>query len=78
MNNEEEKKTPSLEEVLGKLDQILDVLGRGESSLEESFNLYKEGMDLLKIGNQKIDKVEKRMLEMDKEGELHEFSEGAQ
>ena len=64
----------SLEEILIKLDEIVDLLGTGDCTLEQSFALYKDGMALLKDGNDKIDRVEKKMLEIDKEGELHEFS----
>ena len=45
----------------------------GEISLEESFRLYHQGMDMLKACNSKIDKVEKKMLLLDEEGEEHEF-----
>ena len=45
----------------------------GEISLEESFQLYHQGMDMLKACNSKIDKVEKKMLLLDEEGEEHEF-----
>ena len=44
-----------------------------EISLEDSFQLYHKGMDLLKQCNDKIDKVEKKMLILDEEGETHEF-----
>ena len=54
----------SLEEIFSDLEQI---------SLEESFQLYHQGMDMLKACNSKIDKVEKKMLLLDEEGEEHEF-----
>ncbi len=44
-------------------------------SLEESFALYHKGMDLLKSCNDKIDKIEKKMLILDEEGETHEFEQ---
>ena len=53
-----------------------ETLGEGDCTLEQSFELYKEGMTLLKDGNARIDRVEKKMLEISKEGELHEFSGG--
>ena len=43
------------------------------TSLEESFKLYHEGMDMLKSCNDKIDKIEKQMLILDEGGTLHEF-----
>ena len=42
-------------------------------SLEDSFRLYHKGMDMLKSCNEKIDKIEKKMLILDDEGVSHEF-----
>lgn len=63
----------SLEETLGKLEEIVGVLEEGDCSLEKSFALYREGMALLKAGNEKLDRVEKQILEINDEGETHEF-----
>ena len=65
-------KERSLDEAFGELEQVISRM-EGEVSLEESFRLYHKGMDMLKVCNEKIDKVEKKMLVMDEEGELHEF-----
>ena len=43
-------------------------------SLEDSFLLYQEGMELLKQCNGRIEHVEKQMLKIDEEGQIHEFS----
>ena len=61
-----------LEEVFERLEQVISEM-EGEISLEESFNLYHQGMDMLKICNEKIDKVEKQMLILDEGVESHEF-----
>ena len=45
----------------------------GDVSLEETFDLYHKGMNMLKSCNDKIDKVEKKMLILDDKGEAHEF-----
>ena len=65
-------KEQSLDEAFGELEQVISRM-EGEVSLEESFRLYHKGMDLLKACNEKIAKVEKKMLVMDEEGELHDF-----
>ena len=54
-------------------EQTIKEMEDGEISLEESFRLYHQGMDMLKACNSKIDKVEKKMLLLDEEGEEHEF-----
>ena len=63
----------SLEEIFSDLEQTIKEMEEGEISLEESFQLYHQGMDMLKACNRKIDKVEKKMLLLDEEGEEHEF-----
>ena len=63
----------SLEQVFDQLDVIVEKLEETEVSLEDSFQLYHEGMELLKICNDKIDKVEKQMLILDEDGEQHEL-----
>ncbi len=63
----------SLEEAFEKLDQIAEKLEEETISLEDSFKLYHQGMELLKICNDKIDTVEKKMKILDENGEQHEF-----
>lgn len=63
----------TLEEVFGELDQIMAKLEGDQISLETSFQLYHQGMNLLKVCNDKIDAVEKKMLLLDEDGEKHEF-----
>ena len=63
----------TLQDIFEKLDAVIENMEQGEISLEESFKLYHKGMDMLKICNDKIDTVEKKMLVLDDEGEEHEF-----
>lgn len=73
---QEQKKEETLEETFGKLDGLIRRMEGDEVSLEETFALYHEGMDLLKSCNEKIDKIEKQILVLDEEGETHEFGQG--
>ena len=66
-------KDKSLEEVFEQLDQIIENLEETTVSLEDSFQLYHKGMELLKVCNDKIDTVEKKMLILDEDGEQHEL-----
>lgn len=68
-----DKKEQSLEQIFGQLDELVQKLENEEVSLEESFQLYHEGMDLLKVCNDKIEAVEKKMMVLDENGEEHEF-----
>lgn len=53
--------TKTLEMVMQELEGILEAMDSEEISLEESFQLYKKGMQLCKSCNEKIDKVEKQL-----------------
>ena len=56
----------NIEDVFQELDVIAE-------KLEDSFRLYKKGMELLKYCSGKLDTVEKKMLQMDEDGTLREF-----
>lgn len=63
----------TLEQTFTGLEEVIRKMEQGDVSLEESFRLYHEGMDMLKSCNDKIDKIEKQMLILDEGGTLHEF-----
>ena len=63
----------ALEELFQSLDDVVEKLEEGETSLEESFRLYQKGMEMLKSCNDKIDAVEKQVLILEENGETHEF-----
>ena len=69
------KEKLSLEEVLGKLDETIAKLQSNDVSLEDSFELYKEGMDYVKLCNETIEQVEKKVLMLNQEGTLDELEE---
>ena len=63
----------NIEDVFQELDVIAEKLESSDTSLEDSFRLYKKGMELLKYCSGKLDTVEKKMLQMDEDGTLREF-----
>ena len=63
----------TLEETFAGLEEVIRKMEQGESTLEESFQLYHKGMDLLKSCNDKIDEIEKKMLILDEKGAAYEF-----
>ncbi len=63
----------TLEQTFAGLEEVIQKMERGDITLEDSFKLYHEGMDMLKSCNDKIDKIEKQMLILDEGGTLHEF-----
>ena len=62
-----------IEDVFQELDVIAEKLESSDTSLEDSFRLYKKGMELLKYCSDRLDTVEKKMLQMDEDGTLREF-----
>ena len=68
-----DKKEETLEEMFTQLGSVIKTMEQGDVSLEETFDLYHKGMNMLKSCNDKIDKVEKKMLILDDKGEAHEF-----
>lgn len=65
---EEQEKT--LENVLTEIEEIIEQLQQRDISLEDSFLLYQKGIGKLKLCNEKIDTVEKKLLTLNEEGQL--------
>ena len=65
--------TPALEEMFASLETVIGKMEGTDVTLEQSFELYNQGMELLKKCNQAIDTVEKKVLVLDGDGETHEF-----
>lgn len=69
---ENAENTMTIEETLGQLEEVLTKLESGESTLEESFQLYESGLKLVKSCNNKIDKVEKQIIVLSEDGGAYE------
>lgn len=69
-NNREER---TLQEMLKTLDEQIRALESEDISLEDSFLVYEQGMKLIKECNDKIDRVEKKVFELNAEGTLQEM-----
>lgn len=52
----------TIEEAFAQLEQLVARLETGETSLEQSFELYQQGMKLVRLCGQKIDRVEKQLI----------------
>lgn len=69
----ENRQKLSLEEAFLEIEEVIARLETEEITLEESFQEYDKGMKLLKYCNEAIDKVEKKVLQLNEEGGLDEF-----
>lgn len=67
------KKEVSIEEAFVTLEEAIKKLEDRDTTLEESFQTYQQGMELLKLCNEKVDKIEKKVLAMNEDGEMYEF-----
>lgn len=67
---EKKKEELTLEEAFNKLETVISKMENEDVPLEESFQLYSEGMGLLKDVNDRIDRVEKQVQEMQADGSL--------
>lgn len=65
----------TLEEALEKLEEAVMKLQSEKISLEESFQVYQQGMEYVKFCSQTIDQVEKKVLILNQEGGLDELGE---
>ena len=63
----------TLEKAFEELEMIIEKMNTKDVTLDDSFALYTEGTKLLKYCNEQLDTVEKKMLVLSEEGELHEF-----
>ncbi len=62
-----------LEEIFAQMEEIIEKLDDEELSLEDAFALYEQGMRNIKSCNEKIEKVEQKMLALNETLELEEF-----
>ena len=52
------RKELSLEEALERLDKIVKAMEEGGLTLEEAIRLFEEGMELVRLCNQRLDTAE--------------------
>ena len=60
-----EKKTKTIEENMIRLNEINNLMNDSSIRLEESFKLYKEGIEL-------VETCKKQLMDVEKEIEIHE------
>lgn len=69
MTNQET--TPSFEQAIDKLEEIVALLESGDVPLEQAIELFQEGMQLSRLCGQKLEQVERKIeILMEEEGGL--------
>lgn len=73
MSEKKTPKVPTLEENFAQIQEIIEKMEQQETSLDESFLLYQQGIGKLKNCNQLLDAVEKKMQVLNADGTLGEM-----
>ena len=63
----------SVEEAFRAIEETIEKLENEDISLEESFEEYKRGIELVRACSEKIDKVEKKVQKLRSEGVTDDF-----
>ena len=70
----EEGKELSIEEAFAQIRELLSEMESEDASLERSFDNYEKGMKLIRLCNEKIDAVEKKVQQLNADGSLQDFT----
>ena len=73
MSETKKNETPSLEETFEQIEEIIGKMEGQEVSLDESFLLYQQGLEKFKNCNNLLDRVEKKLMVLNSEGNLEEL-----
>lgn len=69
----DKKKNMSLEEHFIKIEEIIKAMEDGEATLDESFDLYKKGLDEIKSANAILDNMEQAMIILQEDENMQGF-----
>lgn len=72
-NVEENTETTTIEQSFEALEEIISKMESSDISLDDSFALYKAGMEELQHANAKIEQTKKAVMAISKDGGLEVF-----
>ncbi len=67
------EETKSVEQMFQQLNTVISTLEGENITLEQSFTLYKEGMDLVQACTHAIDGIQKKVQILNQNGEIDEL-----
>ena len=70
-----ETSEPSFEQILARLQQVVERLESGELPLEESLSAFEEGIHLSRLGSERLDAAERRVEELLADGSTRPLDE---
>ncbi len=59
----------NIEDNFKELDELLEKMQDEDVSLDESFEMYKKGIEIVKDSNEQIDKIEKQIEVLEEESD---------
>lgn len=68
-----DEKKVSLEERFENIEKIIGSMEHGDITLDEAFDLYKNGLEEIKEANSILNNMEHAMLKLNENDELEEF-----
>ena len=72
-NTDNKNEKTGLEERFSMIEDILGKMEDEDVTLDQSFDLYNQGIEHIKAANAYLDRIEKSMLVINEDGELEEF-----
>ncbi|MGN0341327.1 MAG: exodeoxyribonuclease VII small subunit [Roseburia sp.] len=66
------EKTDQLEDLFAEIEELLTHM-QGDVSLDEAFADYEKGIGKLKLCNEQIEQIEKKMMMLNEQGNIEEF-----
>ena len=66
---EKEKNNITIDDGFTQLNELLRLMENEDTGLEDSFDLYQKGVELVKMLNEKLDNVEGKLTEADSDNE---------
>jgi len=73
MSKQENKDSISIEERMNRLEDLIAKMEDADITLDESFELYKQGISEVKLAGEELEAMEKAMLILTEDGETEEF-----
>lgn len=73
MSEVKDENKRSLEETFAEIESIIEQMEQSDVSLDESFKLYQRGVGNLKVCNELLDEVEKKMQVLTADGSLEDM-----
>ena len=66
------EKKEQLEDLFAEIEELLEHM-QGDVSLDEAFADYEKGIRKLKLCNEQIEQIEKKMMVLNEQGDVEEF-----